>query len=312
VTRPTPRELAALLVGLLAVAGVVVLLAGYAPGWWNGGGSYAPRGLVTSASVEPRYSQFGDLVTLRADVIVDRRAIDPASVAVDARFSPFRLASHARRVRSVEGHAARVEYTYGLQCVSPDCLLAAGKRGAKGAILSTPIVLRPARVVARLRSGTSTTEPLAWPRIVVDLRLTPGEVSDGDPSVGPFPTPAPSYAISPDLAGGLLLAGGVLLALAAGYLLAGAVRGKPLPLRLRVPAHLTPLERALALVRVAAAEETPVESRKALERLAAELRRSGHADLNDAAGRLAWSQEQPSPDAVEELVGDVTRSLNGG
>ena len=312
-TRPTRRELAALAVGLLAAAGVVVLLVGYAPGWWSGGGgSYAPRGLVTSASVEPGYSQFADIVTLRAYVLVDRRAIDPGSVAVDARFSPFRLASEARGVRSVGGHAARVDYTFRLQCVSQDCLTAAGKKGANGAILATPILLRPARVVAKLRDGASTSEPLAWPGIVVNLRLTPDEVANGEAGVGPFPTPPRSYAISPDLAGGLLLAGGVLLALAAGYLLAGAVRGKPVPLRLRVPAHLTPLERALALVRVAATEDTAVEARKALERLAAELRRSGHPDLTDAAGRLAWSQERPSPDAVEELVVDVSRSVNGG
>ena len=104
----------------------------------------------------------------------------------------------------------------------------------------------------------------------------------------------------------------MLLTLAAGWLLAGALRGKPVPLRLRVPAHLTPLERALALVRVAATEDTEDEARKALERLAAELRRTGHPRLTDSARRLAWSQERPSPAAVEELVQDVSRSLNGG
>jgi hypothetical protein len=313
VIRPTLREVAALAVGLLAVAGVVVLLAVYAPRWWSGdGGSYAPRGLVASTSVEPRYSQLADIVTLRAHVMVDRRAIDPRIVALDARFSPFRLMSQARRVRPVGGRAARVDYTFRIQCVSPDCLAAAGKREASGAILTTPILLRPARVVAKLRNGTSMSRPLVWPGIVVGLRLTPEEVKNGEPGIGPFPTPPRSYAISPNLAGALFLAAGVLLALVAGFLLAGALRGKRVPLRLRVPAHLTPLERALELVRVAAREETEVEARKALERLAAELRRSGRPDLTDAAGRLAWSSEQPSPAAVEELVVDVSRSLNGG
>ena len=182
----------------------------------------------------------------------------------------------------------------------------------KGAILPTPINLRPARVVATLRDGTATSASLTLPALNVGLRLAPDQVTGADPAIGPFPTPSPSYAISPDLAGGLLLGAGVLLTLAAGWLLAGALRGKPVPLRLRVPAHLTPLERALALVRVAATEDTEGEARKALERLAAELRRSGNPRLTDSARRLAWSQERPSPAAVEELVHDVSRSLNGG
>jgi hypothetical protein len=110
--------------------------------------------------------------------------------------------------------------------------------------------------------------------------------------------------------GGLLIAAGALLALAAGFLLAGAVRGKPVSLRLRIPAHLTPLERALALVRVAADDE-PTEARKALERLAAELRRSGYRDLASNAGQLAWSAQDPSPRALQKLVDDVAGSVNG-
>jgi hypothetical protein len=312
VTRLTRRELAALAVGVAAVAAVVVLVAVFAPRWWGGrGGTYAPHALVTSTSVEPAYSQFADKVTLRAHVLVDRRAVDPGSVTLNARFTPFRLVSQARSVRAIGGRAARVDYTFGVQCVSADCLAAAGQKKAKGAVLVTPIALRPAQVAARRRDGSPTSTSLTWPRVVVGLRLTPEELRAGEPGSGPFPTSQPSYAISPNLAGGLLLAGGVLLALLGAYFVAAAVRGKRVPLRLRIPAHLTPLERALALTRVAAKEDKPAESRKALERLAAELRRSGHPDLTDAVGRLAWSQERPSQAAVEELVTDVARSVNG-
>jgi hypothetical protein len=311
VTRHTPRELAAIGVGVLAVAGVAVLLVGYAPGWWSGSGSYAPSRVLASTSVEPGHAQFGDVVTLRARVIVDRRTVDPGSVGLDARFTPFRVRSQARAVTSIGDHAARVDFTYRVQCVTVDCLIAAGTKEKSGAILTTPILLRSATVLEKLRTGTSTRAPLAWPPVVIGLRLTSHEATNGNASAGPFSAPPVSYAVSPGLAAGLLLGLGVVLALVAGYFLAAAVRGKPVPLRLRVPAHLSPLERALALVRVAATEDTAVEARKALERLAAELRRSGHPDLTETARRLAWSQERPSPDAVEELVGDVSRSVNG-
>src|SRR5258708_3039944 len=41
--RPTPRELAAVGVGVLTVVGVVLLFVAYPPGWWGGGGSYRPK-----------------------------------------------------------------------------------------------------------------------------------------------------------------------------------------------------------------------------------------------------------------------------
>jgi hypothetical protein len=311
--RPAPRELAALAIGALAVAGTLLLLGVYGPRWWRGdGGTYAPRTILASARVEPAYSLFGDVVTLRAHIVVDDRAIDPSRVTLESRFSPFRVVSEVRRAASLGNRAVAIDYVVRVQCISAECLRASGRAEENGAIRTTPIRLRPARVVAERRTdGLRTSVALKWPRFVVHSRLTAVEVRTGDPIPGPFPSQARSYAISPGWLGGLLVAAGALLALAAGYLLAGAVRGKPVLWRLRIPAHLTPLERALALVRVAAEEETPAEARKALERLAAELRRSGHGDLAHTAGRLAWSAQQPSPTALEELVDDVAGSVNG-
>lgn len=306
-----PRELGALAVGAAAVAGVIVLLAVYGPRWWNGsGGSYAPRDLVTSAGAVPVSFLFGDVVTLHGHVMVDRRTIDPRAVTMDARFSPFRLVSQAQAVHPLGSRAARVDYTVRLQCVTADCLRAGGREIKGGAVMSSPIVLPPALVTARRRDGTSAQATLPWPKLTLHSRLTPAQISSGELSAGPLPSGV-SYTISPDLAGGLLVAAGVLFALGAGYLLASAVRGKPAPRRLRIPAHLTPLERALALVRVAADDQTDAEARKALERLATELRRSGYPELTATAGRLAWSPERPSQHAVEELVTEVSRSVNG-
>jgi hypothetical protein len=312
-TRPAPRELAALSIGTLAVAGVLLLLGVYAPRWWSGaGGTYAPRAIVASARVDPAYSLFGDLLVLRAHIVVDDRAIDPGSVALESRFSPLRVVSEARHLRRLGGRAATIDYVVRVQCVSLECLGASGRAEESGAIRSTPIRLRTARVVAERRTdGFRTSVPLKWPQILVHSRLTPIEVKTGEPGLGSFPAQTLSYAVSPDRLGGLLVGAGALLALAAGFLLAGAVRGTPVSLRLRIPAHLTPLERALALVRVAAHDETPTEARKALERLAAELRRSGHRELAQNAGRMAWSAQDPSPTALEGLVDDVAGSVNG-
>jgi hypothetical protein len=311
-TRPTYRELAALAIGGLSVVGVLLLLGVYAPRWWNGaGGTYAPPTMVASARVDPAYSLFADVVRLRAHIVVDDREIDPASVALQARFSPLRLVSEERHVHTLGSRATAIDYLVRVQCVSVECLSASGRVEESGAIRSTPIRLRKARVVAERRSnGLRTSVPLEWPRLLVHSRLTASEVKTGEPGLGPFPAQSPSYAIAPGLLGGLLIAAGALLALAAGFLLAGAVRGKPVSLRLRIPAHLTPLERALALVRVAADDE-PTEARKALERLAAELRRSGYRDLASNAGQLAWSAQDPSPRALQKLVDDVAGSVNG-
>jgi hypothetical protein len=306
------REVAAAAVALLGIAGVVVLLAAYAPRWWgDAGGTFAPEGLTVGTRVEPRTSLFGDLITLRADVLVDRRAVDPNSVRVEARLTPFRVVSTTRKVHELGGSAARVEVAYGMQCLSIACLNAAGQTNEDGAVTATPIKLRAARAVGVRTNGAELSAPFAWPDVVVHSRLTSEELKTGDPSVGPFVTPKASWSVSPDLAAALLLAAGVLLALGGGWLLADAVRGKRVPLRLRLPAHLTPLDRALALVRDAATKDDAVDERKALERLAAELRRRGDAELAGAAGRLAWSAERPSAEAVDELTASVSRSSNG-
>jgi hypothetical protein len=80
------------------------------------------------------------------------------------------------------------------------------------------------------------------------------------------------------------------------------------PLRaLRIPPHLTPIDRALALAEHAARHGEVDESRKALERLAAELRRHGAVERAGDAERLAWSARSPTPESVETLA-DAVRS----
>jgi hypothetical protein len=73
----------------------------------------------------------------------------------------------------------------------------------------------------------------------------------------------------------------------------------------RIPAYLTPIDRALALAEHAAANGEVDESRKALERLSIELERLRPAPYAEAAERLAWSKADPSRASVSELAREV-------
>jgi hypothetical protein len=309
VIRTLSRDRAAVAVAAAAVVGVALLLVVLAPRWRDDGGGTAPARTVTvRGHVEPATSLFGDLVTLRADVLVDRDQVDPGRVRVDARFTPFRLVSQTRRVREVGANASRIEYQFDIQCVSLACLRAGVRRDDSGAVQSTPIVLRPGKVVAEPRTGAPLTAALVWPKIVVQSRLTPSELDRGDPGVGELPVPRRTYAVDPDLAGGLLLLAGGLLVLLGAYLLARVVLGRRVVPRLRLPAHLTPLDRAVALVRDASANGEVAGERKALERLAGELRRQQDGGLAEAAGRLAWSARRPSAAEIDELIVSVDQT----
>jgi hypothetical protein len=71
----------------------------------------------------------------------------------------------------------------------------------------------------------------------------------------------------------------------------------------------TALEQALALVRESRAGTTE-EERRALERLAAELRRASNPALANDASRVAWSQEPPVEAVVDPLSDDVERVIS--
>jgi hypothetical protein len=104
----------------------------------------------------------------------------------------------------------------------------------------------------------------------------------------------------------LALGAAVLLVLGAGFLVATVVRRDTRLLREpRIPAHLSPIERALVLAEHAASHGEVPESRKALERLAVELRRRGVGGEADEVEQLAWSEDAPSEQAVAQLASAV-------
>jgi hypothetical protein len=298
----TRGRVAAAAVVLVTIAAVVVLAAVLAPRWWRGdGGTYAPRTTLVHAEVTPARSFFGQVLTAHTQLVVDPHLVDPASAELTVDLRPYRIRTESRRITQGLGRAAVIDFRYEIQCVSRACLPGGKGRGADAQ------QLKPASATYRTRDGRTVTRQVRWPIFGVQSRLTADEIALSTPQVAKDSTQPPvSWAIAPGLLGGVALALAALLILGAGWLVASAVGGDTRLVRTRqIPAHLTPIERALALAEHAAAHGEVDESRKALERLAAELRRRRAATHADDAERLAWSETDPSPESIAALATSV-------
>ena len=298
----TRGRMAAAAVALVAVAAVVVLTAVVAPGWWNGdGGRYAPPRTLVHAEVTPARSLFGQVLTAHAQLIVDPRRVDPASVDLNVNLNPYRIRSESHRVTPGLGRAAVIDFRYEIQCVTRACVPFGTGSGAMA------VQLKAAKATYRSRDGVAGTLAVAWPVFGVQSRLTAQEIALSTPEIARGSTPPPvSWAVSPGLLGGLVLSAAALLMLGAGWLISSVVaRNTRLVRARRIPAHLTPIERALVLAEHATARGEIDESRKALERLAEELRKRRAGAQADDAERLAWSESGPSPENVAELATSV-------
>jgi hypothetical protein len=290
----TRGEFAAAVVALVALIGLVAaLVVGH--GWWSGrGGTYAPRRAIVSTDV------FGEPLTALARAVVDPRVVDVRHVALRADFKPYSVRDESRRVRDGLGRAAIVEFSYTIQCTARPCLPRGGGRTAAAEIVRLP----RATLTLPQRAGGSVTRNVSWPAAAVQSRLTGDEIGLSTPHAVRRTAPAAvTWRIPPRLLGGLAFAGALVLALAAAWLIATVVRRDLTLVRaLRIPSHMTPVDRALALAEHAAANGEVDESRKALERLAIELRRREAADQADNAERLAWSERDPSEASIHQLA----------
>lgn len=291
------------LVAALAVAAAgTVLLTAFARGWFSSGGHGAlgTKPVLVDASLSPATAHFGDRVTAVLDVLVNPDLVDPRSVRLETRFAPYDVVEE-HDARDTLGGAAHFHSTYVLACWSQVCTTTGEQR---------TFHFPGGRIVLREQGRGTAAQPIKWPSLLVSTRLTPDEVALQYP---PFRTglslTKPSYAISPDLLGSLLLAGcGLLLVVAVG------LAAPQLRARVSAPflARLSPLQRALALIRHAGRDGDEARRRKALERLARELRAHGEGELALDARRLAWSDDAPSPDSIEALATQVERRVNGG
>ena len=293
----------------LFVAGVVVavvLAAAVGLIAWNawdkgGGPGLGEEPIVGTALLTPEQHLFGDSVRARVELIVDTGRVDPDSVEIGANFEPYRELRPVELTRSEDGTITKLRYDYVLGCLVSRCLPRGTGRVELGGV-----------AVNYLRRGES--EPSAatveWVPIRAAGRIDPNELEQAALRSDLRDLPSASYRVSPRTVELVALVLAVLFAVGAAILI---LRLLPLDrlatgLGARFVDKRSPLEQALELVRESAASGSPEEERRALERLAVELRRTRNPALAGDASRLAWSQ--PVPAGIDPLSDEVERVIS--
>jgi hypothetical protein len=256
--------------------------------------------IAVRADVLPHEHLFGDRLTARVDVLLDRPFVRPESVQVAENFAPFTVEGPVRRVREDLGNTTHLQFTYSLVCQrGGPCL-----PDEEGSRYELPEV-RVSYVITEI--GDRQTTRVALPLLTSGSRLLGANLDEPAFRADPRDVPAPTYRVSPTLlaAGALGLSG--LLVLAALFLLVpllplGFVQRRLAARRAR---RRTDLERALAHLRATAPEGEDRAVRPALERLASELGRAESDELADQSRRLAWSEPPP----VEEEIGGLSEDV---
>jgi hypothetical protein len=308
VSRLRWTALGVLLAALAAVIAIGVLSGGSGPS--------APRSiadgrpLAATATVFPQSHLFGDRVHVRIDAVVDRRRLDPDHIVLETGWSPYQPAVPPARTRRDVGNFTRLHWAFELYCVVLDCAPQAGSI-RRTAFEATTIRYRG----KTLHGAPPSPVVISWPSISAVSRLDPIDlerraiirrIGANQQLRATLEVPwrrdsaslvATTYRVQPQTIFWTGIAGALLLVAAAGVLL------QPyLPRVGRRRTGPSPLERAVAAVeRTRTGGDLPAE-RKALELLAAELRRSGEGDLAWTASELAWSEPVPEP----ELTGALT------
>jgi hypothetical protein len=300
---------------LIAGAALLVVVVGGVAGVLvsSGGGSAdSPPGAIQARSaLLPGVVLFGDTLTARLDVILDRSKVDPGSVRVQASFAPWKPVAPPKQVRR-DGSASStyIEKTYVLRCLQASCT------AQNDSIVED---FDRARVSYIARDGTHRVTQVKWPQLIVDSRYAQKTLSAAGASAAPwkaalFSLPSLTYSISPSLLFALLLTGGLVLLLAAGGLVylarrRPAVRAAPPPPPPPPAPVLTPLERAFVLLELSERVDGAGDQRRALERVADELARRGEAELARAARTLAWSEPVPGTEQTTRFAASARSKI---
>lgn len=288
----------------ILVAGLVAIFALDRDG--SGGAPPAPPdgGISASSSLRPRIVLFGDTLTARVDVVLDRGAIDPDDVRVAWAPAPWRLVRPPERVVEATGATAHLRTTYVLRCLTREC---APVRPTE------QVTLAPARVTYPA-GGTDAGEgrqtvSASWPILLVHSRASVLDTGQRDTLSAPWRAdlvslPAVSYDMSPTLAIGALVALAALL-----FAIAAAIAYRAWPRREPPrepepppPPVVSALEQALALLESPVTVNGTESRRRALELVADEVERLGDAELALDARALAWSPNAPEAPATRALA----------
>jgi hypothetical protein len=295
----------------LFIAGVVLAAILAAAGGliaWNawdkaGGPGLGEEPIVGTALLAPEQHLFGDAVHARVELIVDTNRVDPDSVEIGANFEPYRELRPVEVTRSEDGPITKLRYDYVLGCLVSQCLPRGTGRVELGGV-----------AVNYLRRGESEPDAatVEWVPIRAAGRIDPNELEQAALRSDLRDLPSASYRVSPRTVELVALVLAFLFAVGAAILILRLLPLDRLATRLgaRFVDKRSRLEQALALVRESAASGSPEAERRALERLAVELRRTRNPALAGDASRLAWSQGQPVAAGVDPLSDEVERVLS--
>jgi len=251
---------------------------------------------LSSASV-----LFGDTVTARLQVVLDRSRVDPGSIRVRTDFSPWRPAGRPAVVRRDGRRTTLLQTSYVIRCLDKSCISPTGEFTQQFPVAR--VTYTPAG-----KATTPRTLTVAWPRLDVVPRYAP-------PSAGQTPParwraelvalPEPTYRLPPWVLAVLLLGGAALLGGVAAWLVLGrkpAAVAAPAIAPGPVPARISPLELALALLEDGAAVNGGGDQRRALELVAEGLGVRGERMLARDAKTMAWSRPIPGLDETSQLA----------
>jgi hypothetical protein len=288
----TKGRLAALGAAAAAVAVAAVLLLGRT----DSAPSTAPGPpLSVRASLAPSAVLFGDRLTARIVVLLDRRTVKPASVRLVEDVAPLTALGSARVTRTARGPLEVVSYEIPVVCLSERCF--AEKGVAK-------VALPAVRAEAARRGGGLLHATTTWTPLVVGGRVGAADLAAATPRFRVDTTPRPAdYPVSPTSLARLLDLLAVALALAGAALAVWAVAR--VAHRRSGRQEAGPLERALRLARQA--ETRPADDRRRAIGLVARLLGDRDRRLAGEASDLAWSRPQPAGSAVADLVDEVER-----
>ena len=261
---------------------------------WAGAATAATPPLTVRAVFVPGVVEFGDAVTARIVVTLDRNSVRTSSLRVVYGVAPLTQLGRTRERDVNRGSTQIVTYELRAACLTDPCVAASARRSIAPAAVHA--------VVTRT-TGAALHAAAAWEPLIVSGRVTSADLSAAAPPFRVDTTPpAPSYRLRPSLLGALLDgAGAVLVACAVGVAAAGVLRAR----RPRHAAQTDELTHALALARAARTRAEP-DRRAAAGHLARLLAGRG-TELAPAADDLAWSRPAPTPDSLTELVEDVER-----
>jgi hypothetical protein len=295
-----------LFIGGVAAAAALATLVGLIAwnAWDKGGGpGLGEEPIVGTALLAPEQHLFGDAVRARVELIVDTDRVDPDSIEIGANFDPYRELRPVEVTRSEDGSLTKLGYDYVIGCLVSRCLPTGTGRVELGGV-----------AVNYLRRGESAPDAatVEWVPIRAAGRIDPNELEQAALRSDLRELPSASYRVSPRTVELVALALAVLFAVGAAILILRLLPLDRLATRLgaRFVDNRSSLEQALELVRESSASGSAEEERRALERLAVELRRARNADLAEDASRLAWSPTQPVPAGVEPLSDEVERVIS--